>query len=519
MDGKKKGSRTASAALVDDVAAQRPNLDILMEAIATLTRLPDFFLIDVLMHVKRAREVCKAWEFFLRSVFHEKIKMRVDLFFELGIRYQYDIHQDAVVLSDLYPSVTGIYTPRWPLLLRGVGLGFQLVEKKFFTEEELRSRCRALAERVFQEKYARDSKLFGHCMTLLCETIPFITNADEPKFSTMRIAYPNVWSFVYPFRSPSDVTHSFSSKELTLVARKTCMPESLLQTALDRVLATCKCSDPENLAISLACVGLPLRLVNKYRNAGKLTHDGSISLKDQSDRVHLQHIDPCYLLEAKKTFVSFVEFAACRALPAAMDYETAKWMLTRGKMGSYAQRALLKRVLKSIGSAQRENGFSAIGYNLEHIPVSEKHAISLLKTRYGWKFCARFLCDAASRRNDFEIQARVVVAVRRLESDEKRELADYLLASTPNTMSMMMRCLIGASQSGWQIFEDCLEMFRIENKEQLRALDWKKLRENILPPTPMPWRGKIKWLLMLYPDAGRRDVKMQSCTWLKTKTL
>src|SRR3989338_10665 len=61
MDGKKKGSRTASAALVDDVAAQRPNLDIIMEAIATLTQLPNFFLINVLMHVKRAREVCKAW--------------------------------------------------------------------------------------------------------------------------------------------------------------------------------------------------------------------------------------------------------------------------------------------------------------------------------------------------------------------------------------------------------------------------------------------------------------------------
>lgn len=514
-EGKKRGARTASNALMDEVVAQRLNPNILMDAVATLTIPAPHVLLYILTRVKRAREVCKAWDNFLRPDFHKKITMFVDAFLEYSIKFRLCIPTRGLRIVEWRHSSPQPHI----LLLRGVGLGFQLVEQNVFTEEQLRSRCRALAERILQERYADNSAAVKEHMTTLCDTMPFIADDGEPYFTTMTMTHPTVWAFVYPCSPRFSIPRSFSSKELTIVARKTCMPESQLEIALDRALAKRSCSDPENLAISLACVGFPLRLVNKYRNAGKLTHDGSISLKDKSDRVHLRYIEPHYLLEAKKTFVSFVEFAACRALPAAMDYDTAKWMLTRGKMAPFAQLALLKRVLKSASHEPWKDGFNVIGYNLEHIPVREEHAVSLLKSRSGWSFCARFLCDMASHRNDFEIQAHVVVKVRRLEDDEKRELAGYLLASTPNTAPMMMRCLIGASQSGWPAFEDCLELFRIGDKEKLRALDWKKLRENILPPTPLYWRGKIKWLLMLYPDAGRRDVKMQSCTWLKTKTL
>src|SRR5690348_4314084 len=100
--GKKRGARTASNALMDEAVAQRPNPNILMDAVVTLTIPAPHVLLDILKRVKRAREVCKAWDNFLRPDFYKKIEMRIDLLLELGVRFQYDIFPEKTKIPDWF---------------------------------------------------------------------------------------------------------------------------------------------------------------------------------------------------------------------------------------------------------------------------------------------------------------------------------------------------------------------------------------------------------------------------------
>lgn len=517
---KKKGSRSASVALGDDNPAQKANLDIIIYQVANLL-LPPHVMLQILWVTPRTREVCKAWEHFMRESFFNIIIKSMDKRIASGCMFEFIGKRQGTDYTERIPKIP------WSFL-SGIGLGHQLVAKGRLDLETFNAKLIGTIQTSMEAQHGdRHDTPYRCAMGIVQATVPFLKWPEEKNTYILQPTYLNqttVWHYANPvaFKTFSNIKNlRLSVQDIVRAAWRTHMPDSILETAIQTALSNDACGGREELGIELASVGFPLSMVRRFLNPpGVMPACGSISGK-VNRHLDMRRFSPYYILGVKQMFPSFAEYLVHTTTVDAIDVEMAVWLMNRGRLGDGSRKRLLMKVLSHqyLHGSARDVG--VLGVALEHLAPRQEEVMAMCNRTRSFPLCARALCRLATSRNDFELQAHLVraPALWLLSKRQRRELMECLVSSTKTPSTMMLRCLIGCSEAGWKQFEHCMQLFYENANQHLKRIDWGKLRGNILPPTPLVWHGKIKYLLKLYPNAGVMDLAVQPYRWQKTKKL
>lgn len=503
---KKQGSRSANIALEDDNPAQRPNLNILIYQVANLL-LPQHILLEILLVTLRAREVCKAWELFLRPFVFNMMIQIMDKNIIKGCITEFVLREPDLK----WRRITGC---PWTFL-SGVGLGYQLVEKGVFTLPHFTDRLFDTIDKTVETHFgSRGGTRYKRVMTLVKEVLPLPAWPGEHSH-IQHVRFPDrttLWRYLNP---KCKTTIRLSAREIASVARKTHMPESLIEQAINNILSHKRCINPLRLGIELVCAGLPLRLVKQF----KISPDHATFNFCTPDQIHtldMRDFTPGYILEAGALFPNLLECLALITNPAHLDFELVVCLMKHGKLSYPTRQTLLATVLKDHYLGRRSLEIErVIGRNLKHLSLSSYEVRLMCDHAQAFPLCARFLCRPGVQEPHFKTQIWLVGRpfLMFLCGSQRAGLGECLLNSTETPGPMMLQCLISCSQKSWRNFELCMWIFYDGDKRKLRDLDWSTLRASVTAPNPLDWHGKMKYLLLLYPNAGSMNLRVQTCWW------
>lgn len=460
----------------------------------------------------RTREVCKAWEFFLRPFALNVMIQNMDKNIIRGCISEFVLRE---------PDFIWRRVPGCPwTFLSGVGLGYQLVEKGVFTLPRLADRLFDTIDKTVETCFgSREGTLHKRVMGMVKAVLPLpgwpgeYSHNQQERFQDRT----TLWSYLEP---ECDAIFPLPAQEIASVARKTHMPESLIEQAIKNILLHKRCTNPRHLKNELVYAGLPLRLVKRLENLPIPVIPKYCAPRQTP--LDMRGFTPGYILEADALIPDFIEDLARMTEATHLNSELVVWLMKHGKLSFPTRETLLATVLKSHDrghwSPENERMF---GRNLEHLSLSSYEVRQMCDRSYAFPLCARFLCRPGVQEPHFATQAWLVVRPYPPFPSESRlaELGECLLNSTETPGPMMLRCLISCSQKSWRNFELCMWTFYAGNKRKLQNLDWSTLRASVTTPDPLDWHGKMKYLLLLYPNAGSMNLRVQTCWWQKTKKL